>query len=253
MKSLAPLLSIIALVVGLVGCPGGGGDGGGGGSSSTAFLYVSNFGGSDISAYSVDTTTGALAPLAGSPFPAEADPQAMTLNASGSVAFVSNAGSASVSGYLLNAGTGLLTPASVIAFPAGTIPQTLTLEPFEKFAFVANAGAHTVSVYSVNPTTGVLTAVAGSPFLVAPGTQPQRATVVTVSPTVQFVYLANAGSNDVSGFFLNTSTGFLNPAPGSPFAVGATPQSVVADSAGNFVYVSNAGAASISVFGVNQT
>jgi 6-phosphogluconolactonase (cycloisomerase 2 family) len=126
------------------------------------------------------------------------------------------------------------------------------LEPFEKFAFVANAGANSVSVYNVNTTTGILTAVPGVSFSVAPGIQPQRATVVTVNPTRQFVYMANAGSGNISGFFLNLPTGFLTPVPGSPFAIGTTPRLVVADSAGKFVYVSNEGAASISAFGVDQ-
>ena len=140
MKSIASVLSIIALGFGLLSCPSSGGGGGGGGTSSTAFLYVSNSGGTDISAYSVDTTTGVLTPLVGSPFPAGTSPQGMTVSASGGVAFVSNAGSADVSGYLLGAGTGFLTPASVPPFPAQTTPQTLTLEPFERFAFVANTG-----------------------------------------------------------------------------------------------------------------
>jgi 6-phosphogluconolactonase (cycloisomerase 2 family) len=177
----------------------------------------------------------------------------MTVNSSGRVAFVSNAGSSNVSGFIVNSGTGFLTPASVLPFAAGTTPQTLTLEPFEKFAFVADFGADTVSVYSVNTTTGILTPVPGAPFSVAPGSQPQQATVVTIGAAVQFVYLANAATSNVSGFFLNTTNGFLTAAPGSPFAVGAAPQSVVADSLGQFVYVSNSGAASVSAFSVNQT
>src|SRR6185295_1448169 len=249
MKSIASVLSVIALGFGLLSCTNsGGGGGGGGGTSSTAFLYVSNSGGADISAYSVDTTTGVLTPLIGSPFPAGTNPKALTVSASGTVAFVSNTGSANVSGYLLTAATGILTPSSAAPFLAGTTPQTLTLEPAEKFAFVANAGnvgvgANTVSVYGVNTTTGILTEVTGSPFPVAPGIQPQQATVVTVSPTVKFVYLANAGSSNVSGFRLDTTTGGLTPVLiSSPFAVGAVPESVVADSAGNFLYVSNSGA-----------
>ncbi len=59
-----------------------------------------------------------------------------------------------------------------------------------------------LSLSSVNTTTGILTAVAGSPFSVAPGTQQQQATVVTIvglNPIRQFVYLAKAGSSNVSG------------------------------------------------------
>jgi len=257
MKSIASVLSIIALGVGLLSCSGGDG---GGQSSPSAFLYVSNSGGNDISAYSVDTNTGVLTPLVGSPFAAGANPQGMTLSTTGSqvLAFVSNAGSATVSSYIVNTGTGLLTPASVAPFTTGVNPRTLTLEPFGRFAFVANAGTSnpnsTVSVYRVNTTTGILTEVLpGSPFPVALGIQPQQATVVTVSSTKQFVYLANAMSTNVSGFSLDTNSGFLTLVGGSPFAVGTTPQSVVADSAGNFVYVSNEGSSNVSAFKVDRT
>src|SRR4051794_4530001 len=108
MKSVASVLSVIALGFGLLSCTnsGGGGGGGGGGTSSSAFLYVANSGGNDISAYGVNTTTGVLTPLAGSPFAAGTNPQAVTINASGSVAFASNAGSADVLGYVVDGGTG---------------------------------------------------------------------------------------------------------------------------------------------------
>jgi 6-phosphogluconolactonase (cycloisomerase 2 family) len=127
------------------------------------------------------------------------------------------------------------------------------LEPFEKFAFVANTGSNSVSVYFVNTTNGVLTEVFGSPFSILPWLQPQQATVVTVNSTKQFVYLSNAQSGNVSGFSLNTNTGFLTPVPSSPFTVGLTPRSVVADSAGNFVYVSNSAGGTVSAFRVDQT
>ena len=253
MKSIASVLSIMALGLGLLSCSGDGG------SSSTAFLYVSNSGGNDISAYRVDTSTGVLTPLAGSPFAAEVNPQGMTLSTTGSLvlAFVSNAGSSTVSSYIVNASTGVLTPASAVGFNTGANPRTLTLEPFERFAFVANAGSSSVSVYLVNTSNGNLTEVLGSPFSVFPGIQPQQATVVTVSSTKQFVYLANAQSGNVSGFSLNTNSGFLTQVPGSPFTVGltlqSTPLSVVADSAGNFAYVSNSGEGTVSAFRVDQT
>ena len=253
MKSIASVLSIMALGLGLLSCSGDGG------SSSTALLYVSNSGGNDISAYRVDTSTGVLTPLAGSPFAAEVNPQGMTLSTTGSLvlAFVSNAGSSTVSSYIVNASTGVLTPASAVGFNTGANPRTLTLEPFERFAFVANAGSSSVSVYLVNTSNGNLTEVSGSPFSVFPGIQPQQATVVTVSFTKQFVYLANAQSGNVSGFSLNTNSGFLTQVPGSPFTVGltlqSTPLSVVADSAGNFAYVSNSGEGTVSAFRVDQT
>jgi len=182
-------------------------------------------------------------------------PQGMTLSTTGSLvfAFVSNAGLATVSSFIVNASTGFLTPASAVPFAAGANPRTLTLEPFERFAFVANAGSSSVSVYLVNTSNGVLTEVFDSPFSVSPWLQPQQATVVTVNFTKQFVYLSNAQSGNVSGFSLNTNSGFLTQVPGSPFTVGLTPRPVVADSAGNFVYVSNSQGDTVSAFRVDQT
>jgi 6-phosphogluconolactonase (cycloisomerase 2 family) len=66
-----------------------------------------------------------------------------------------------------------------------------------------------------------LTQVAGSPF--ATGTQPHR---VTVDPTATFVIVPNVGSNDVSVYQFNSTTGFLTPVAGSPFAAGVGPEFV---------------------------
>ena len=54
----------------------------------------------------------------------------------------------------------------------------------------------------------------------------------------EFVYVANAGSNDVSVFAVH-SGGALKEVAGSPFAAGTEPTSVGIDRSGNFAYVSN--------------
>ena len=62
MKSLAPLLSIIALVVGLVGCPGGGG-GGGSAADFAVSTTAADFGVVDNSYTSTLAVTGGTAPF----------------------------------------------------------------------------------------------------------------------------------------------------------------------------------------------
>jgi hypothetical protein len=42
----------------------------------------------------------------------------------------------------------------------------------------------------------------------------------------KFAYVANAGSNNVSGYTIDSTTGALTPIPGSPFAAGKFPVSV---------------------------
>jgi 6-phosphogluconolactonase len=68
---------------------------------------------------------------------------------------------------------------------------------------------------------GALSPVAGSPFptggngAFGGAVAPNRITVVR-----DFVYAANAGTNTVSGFGINSATGVLTPVPGSPFITG---------------------------------
>ncbi len=44
--------------------------------------------------------------------------------------------------------------------------------------------------------------------------------------TVYYAYTANYGSNDVSAFRINASTGALKAITGSPFAAGSGPNSI---------------------------
>jgi 6-phosphogluconolactonase len=57
----------------------------------------------------------------------------------------------------------------------------------------------------------------------------------------QAVYVVNAGSNSVSAYTINGSTGALTTVPGSPFATGRNPHAVAVDPSGKFVYVVNLG------------
>ena len=58
----------------------------------------------------------------------------------------------------------------------------------------------------------------------------------------RFAYVANYGSNTVSGYSIDPASGALTPIPGSPFPAGVEPQSIVVDPTGRFAYVANAGA-----------
>jgi 6-phosphogluconolactonase (cycloisomerase 2 family) len=193
------------------------------------FVYVSNSGSTNISAFSVNQTNGALlATVIGSPFAAGTTPQPVTLHPTKPFAYVTNAGSSNISAYSVNTNTGVLStipnPGPPVSnfFSAGTTPRQVTIDPTGKFALVANAGSSSVSVYAIDQAIGSLTQVAGSPFATG-GAQPQR---VTVDPTATFVFVPNVGSNDVSVYQFNSTTGFLTPVAGSPFAAGVGPQFV---------------------------
>ena len=93
------------------------------------------------------------------------------------------------------------------------------------FVYVNNnniGGPNSVTAFSV-AANGVLTPIAGSPFLTG-GTgnnlglfAANRSTICTMGNRL---YVANDGSNNVTGFDINPATGFLTIVPGSPFATG---------------------------------
>ncbi len=164
------------------------------GPASAEFAYVANDLSNNVSGYTINAATGALTPIAGSPFPAGTNPVSVTVDPTGKFAYVANSSSDNVSGYTINAATGALTPIAGSPFPAGTTPRSVTVDPSGKFAYVANQGGN-VSGYTINAATGALTPVAGSPF--PAGTGP---IAVTVDPSGKFAYVANFGSSDVSGY-----------------------------------------------------
>jgi 6-phosphogluconolactonase len=113
------------------------------------------------------------------------------------------------------------------------------------YALVTNAADGTLAAYNINATTGALQAV-GTPL--STGTAPYAIVGVEVLDK-QFVYVGNEGSNDVSGFTFNKTTGALTAVPGSPFAVGTDPKAMARS--GLVLYVANAGSANVSVYAID--
>jgi 6-phosphogluconolactonase (cycloisomerase 2 family) len=67
----------------------------------------------------------------------------------------------------------------------------------------------------------------------------------------KFLFAANFGSNNVSGFLIN-SDGSLTAMSGSPFTAGSSPSDVTVDPSGSFVYVTNFGASAVSIFRISS-
>ena len=56
------------------------------------FVYVTNSGGSSVSAYTINSTTGALSMVGGSPFPTGSVPLGVVVDPSGKFTYVANSG-----------------------------------------------------------------------------------------------------------------------------------------------------------------
>jgi 6-phosphogluconolactonase (cycloisomerase 2 family) len=92
------------------------------------FVYVANLNSEDISAYTINGTTGVLTADAGSPFP-NGDftrPASVTVDPTGQFVYVANTKSNDVSAFNINGTTGALTPIADSPFPAGMVSVSVT-------------------------------------------------------------------------------------------------------------------------------
>src|SRR6266849_2313018 len=203
------------------------------GQKKPKFAYVANDGSSNVSAYTINSTTGALSPVTGSPFAAGSFPFSVAVDPTGKFAYVANACgvtctvSGNVSAYTIDSTTGALSPVPGSPFAAGSFPISVAVDPSGKFAYVVDFFGG-VSAYTINSTTGALSPVPGSPF--AAGSGPRSVAVV---PSGKFAYVTNQCGNvfcsvsgSVSAYTIDSTTGALSPVPGSPFAAGTFPLSV---------------------------
>ncbi len=110
------------------------------------------------------------------------------------------------------------------------------------------SGQNTVSGFAVAENDGALTRVPGSPFLTG-GTGSTGGGLLAVNRATtcsaqKLIYVSNAGSNDVSGFSVDPSTGSLALVPGSPFRTGGSGPGGIALACtpdGRFLMAANSG------------
>ncbi|MBX3027195.1 beta-propeller fold lactonase family protein [bacterium] len=215
------------------------------------FLYVNNNATvNSVSGYAVNLGSGALTPLAGSPFAtggvggfnADIDSIAVCRN----LLFASNGGGNTVSVFTLAGGTGVLTPAAGSPYPTGACPTGLACTPDAQHLYVADFCANTITIFDVNPATGAMTVNAAGPYVLPIGSLSPFDLEIDAAGSRLFVSQdnsANIGVFDIDG------SGALTPVAGSPFAAVAMEHGAVLSPNGAFYYVANLGA-SISGYAV---
>jgi 6-phosphogluconolactonase (cycloisomerase 2 family) len=220
---------------------------------SGKFLFAAGGGtlvsGGTISAYTINTSTGQLTLVTGSPWATEGGEAAqVTVDPSGKFLYVLNEGNfiesaaGSVSAFTIDGGTGALTPVTGSPFTTGVGAASMAIDPTGRFAYVGNFGDQQgenlpgdVSAYTIDPTSGALNGIAGSPFLRSSG-----AYGVAVAPSGRFGYvLGETSTNEITAFSINSTTGVPTQVAGSPFTLGETANlhSIVITPSGKFIYV----------------
>jgi 6-phosphogluconolactonase (cycloisomerase 2 family) len=208
---------------------------------SASFLFVSDFQNGTVDAFTINSTSGSLSAVAGSPFSAGPAPGAggLALDPSTRFLYVTQTNSAAVAAFTIAAGTGVLTPIAGSPFPTQSNlpgPNRMAIGGGGEFLYIGMSGTvnanHTISAFSIDSTTGALTQIPGSPF--TSGNDPQG---LATDPGGKLLYTANSKDNTLSAFTIDGSSGALTPISGSPFATQAAPAALAIDPAGQFLNV----------------
>ena len=157
-----------------------------------------------VAVLAIDRGTGALSPIAGSPF---------SVAGAGTLAFTPDGGFLFTGSTILSvdASSGATTQRGVIS---GIFPGDLTVELTGRFLYVTDLSSKTVRGFRI-ASDGGLTPV-GTPASFGPpdGFSPRGITVVR-----DLVYVANQRANLIYGYRIDETTGALTAAAGSPFSV----------------------------------
>jgi len=200
-------------------------------SNSGNFLYVANELADFVSAFAINSTSGALTPLGVPFYNVGVSPSGLGISPNGGFLYVANAGADSnnISAFAIcdnvvnscakpTSPDGTLTQVAGSPFPAGLGPVAIAFDPNFNFAYVVDEGSNTVSQYSYGTGDGVLTPL--SPATISTGTTPVSIAVRvgatgtnignTITNPTDYVYVANNGAGSISTYTLTTSTGILN-------------------------------------------
>ena len=215
---------------------------------SHTFVYaVVNAG---VFAARINAETGALTPIAGSPFATGTVPMAITVDPTGRYVYVANRDSDNISAYSIDSASGALAPVAGSPFAAGDAPKSITVDPAGKFVYVANKDSDNVSAFRIDPATGSLAPIAGAPF--ASGIEPNS---IAIHPSGRFAYVANGGefvnTGTISVYGIDATSGVLTPASAA-VAAKSFPEAVTTNRAGTFLYAANGGSNNVSAYAISS-
>jgi 6-phosphogluconolactonase (cycloisomerase 2 family) len=193
---------------------------------SGTHVYVTSQGSNSVGGFSL-SASGALTPIAGSPFPTSGTEKFcddVVINAAGTFVYVQ--GIVNVYAYSVTASSGALTLVQTIAGPPSGVGG-IALDPHGTYLYAVGAGNNSILAYSIDASTGLLTPAGSSPMVEQNG-----AYTIAISPTGQFAYTIE-NNNDLVSYVVNN--GAFTPI-GSVYAQ-VYGQRIGIDPSGSFVYV----------------
>jgi 6-phosphogluconolactonase len=149
--------------------------------------------------------------------------------------------------YREDPNSGVLTQITGSPYTAGDGARSLALHPSGKFLYAANPGQNEndISLFTI-ASDGSLTEVLPRMSVAPNASLPQLLLMDTAGA---FLYVANAGSNNISVFAVDSGSGALTAVANSPFFVGSVPLNMQLTPSGNFLFVTIASQSSGSIVG----
>ncbi|MGD0566844.1 MAG: beta-propeller fold lactonase family protein [Candidatus Sulfotelmatobacter sp.] len=153
--------------------------------------------------------------------------------------------------YREDPNSGVLTELAGSPYSVGDGARSLVLHPSGRFLYAANPGQeeNDISLFTI-ASDGSLTEVFPRTSVAPNGSLPQ---LLAMDPAGGFLYVANAGSSNISVFMIDPNAGSLLQVAGSPFTLGLTPLNMQLTPSGSYLYVTAASEplGYIAVFSVN--
>jgi 6-phosphogluconolactonase (cycloisomerase 2 family) len=219
------------------------------------FLYAANAASNNVSAFSINPSTGALAAVPGSPFATEGVASEISLAATpdGKFLMALNTGPPIITAFSISP-NGALTPVDGSPFSVGDAvqqPLGMKITPNGRFVAVSHQvlGTQTsgnVAMFGISAT-GRITPVPGSPFAASVGAQ---GIDCNCASTHLYVVSGTFNSTRVDAFNIS-SGGVLSTISGSPFiGPGITAQVAFLSPDDNNLFVSNQGFSTVAGFNV---
>jgi 6-phosphogluconolactonase len=140
--------------------------------------------------------------------------------------------------YREDPNSGVLTQLSGSPYTAGDGANSVVIHPSGKFLYVSNPGQNEndISLFDI-ASNGTLTEVFPRMSVAPMASQPE---LLAMDPNGAFLYVANAASNNISVFAIDSGSGALTAVANSPFSVGLPILNMQLSPSGTFLYVSAA-------------
>jgi 6-phosphogluconolactonase (cycloisomerase 2 family) len=213
------------------------------------FVYVTLSGGNSMIGYSVDPETGKLSLINGGTISTGAYPLGIASTPDGRFLCQTNVNGNTIYTYNIDNRTGIPTYTLNTASNTAAKPYKIAVDPGSRWLYVISGiTSNWITPFAIDAANGYLTPISQCP---AQGSSQADG---IVEPTGKYLYTADDGTNTISTYLINQTTGVLT-AVGGVSVVGSNPYpyDLAAHPSGLYLYSANYGTKTITSYSINPT